>query len=104
MASLPVRTLFDVPGLKPLEAVCKEYQLELTAAGSIVRRLAMLLHRGGKLDDNTLFDLTGHLSDFDLVHSGPAELTPQILNSIQTSVPFAECFRWELRSVVEDTV
>jgi hypothetical protein len=48
-----------------------------------------------------LFELTPFTSDVDLMHSGPSNLTPAILDEILADVPAAECFRWELHSEQE---
>lgn len=99
--ALMPHSLFDIPGLEGLGRACRRFNVQFTAFGGLIRRYLVW---DEKNDETTvdLFDLTPFLSDIDLVHTGGPELTPHIYRFLQTDIPFAECFRWELRSVEEN--
>lgn len=91
--------LFDIPGLEALTKVCEALQVRLEAHGGIIRRLALSLpaqKRSTALP--SLSDLTPYANDIDLIHDGPNELTPKVIDAIHDYVPSAECYRWEVRS------
>lgn len=96
----PIRSLAQIPDLAPLLEICRELDVEITAFGSLVRRLARSLispqHRQEELPD--LFQLAPFLSDIDLRHSGPPERTDDIRKAILARIPFSECFRWQIFS------
>ncbi len=93
-------TLLDLPGFNGLGRVCRRFGVQFTAFGGVVRRY--ITHIIQENDDIDLFTLAPFLSDLDLVHTGGSDLTPHILRFLQVDVPFAECFRWELKSVEEN--
>ena len=103
MASFPdVLSLLDVPGLEALADVCKRFEVQFTAHGSLPRRLIMLA-ADSKRSSGDLFNLVPFMSDIDLVHTGATEMTPRIAEAIYEIIPFAECFRWEIKSVEEQS-
>jgi hypothetical protein len=96
-------TLLDIPGLSGLGRACRNFGVQFTAYGGIVRRYLTAVIR--EYDAGiSLFELSPFLSDIDLVHTGGSELTPHILRYLQTDIPFAECFRWELKSVDDNQI
>lgn len=100
----PIRSLAQLPDLSGLADVCREFDVEITAFGSLVRRLARVLVDLTPESDQPLpdlFQLAPFLSDIDLRHSGPPEKTLQIRRAILNAVPFSECFRWEIFSEEE---
>lgn len=100
----PIRSLAQLPDLAGLAEVCHEFDIEITAFGSLVRRLARVLvdlPRDSEDPLPDLFQLTPFLSDIDLRHSGAPEKTAQIRRAILSAVPFSECFRWEIFSEEE---
>jgi len=99
-ASIPFQpdSLADVPGLERLPEVCEKFDVEITAFGSLVRRLAFHVLRGSGEPLPDLFTLVPFLSDIDLCHSGKTEQTPSIRDAILAVVPWSECFRWEISS------
>jgi|GEM_PF-3534576 len=90
-------TLFDIDGLEPLRIICQQFKVNITIFGGLVRRLVALQ---GKQPN--LFDLVRFTSDIDLVHDGPPKITEPIMLAILKNVPFAECFRWQIRSTEEN--
>ena len=92
----PLRSLAQIPDLEGLLDVCKHFDIEITAFGSLVRRLAWHLVHMDKVP--SLYELAPFLSDIDISHTGPAEKTLEIRRAILASVPFSECFRWEIFS------
>ena len=97
----PLLSLAQIPGLSRLYEVCEEFDVEITAFGSIVRRLAQNLVRHPESELPDLFDLAPFLSDIDLRHSGKPEQTDEIRDAILSCVPYSECFRWEIFSDAE---
>jgi hypothetical protein len=97
-------TIWDIDELRPLEAIGQRHGLAFTLRGGAAFRLALRLNSGGELEASpiSLFDLARFTADIDLVHSGPPEITGELLAAILSEVPSAECFRWELRSESED--
>src|ERR1700731_1417083 len=92
-----IRSLAEVPGLEPLADVCREFDVEITAHGSLVRRLYRKnVTFGRPLPD--LFELTPFLSDIDLKHTGSSKQTAAIRDAILARVQSSECFRWDIRS------
>jgi Tn3 transposase DDE domain len=100
----PIRSLAQLPDLSCLSEICREYNVEITAFGSLVRRLARALVESEDTPDKPLpdlFELVPFLSDIDLRHSGKATRTAEIRRAILGQVPFSECFRWEILSEEE---
>jgi hypothetical protein len=99
----PIRSLAQVPDLAPLADVCRALDVEITAFGSVVRRLARALVAPEGCDSSLpdLFELSPFLSDVDLWHSGPPEQTETVRRAILAAIPFSECFRWEISSQKE---
>jgi hypothetical protein len=96
-----IRSLSEVPAFAPLLGVCKEFNVEITAFGSVVRRLATYLlgpsaKESGSMPD--LFHLAPFLSDIDLRHPGTAQQTPAIREAIIAGIQHSECFRWDVFS------
>src|SRR5580698_9084396 len=90
-------SLAELPGCAVLRDICRDFKVEITAFGSVVRRLCQqLLNKPQELPD--LFDLTPLLSDIDLKHSGQPEQTPAIRKAILGGVQSSECFRWDIHS------
>ncbi len=83
-------TLCQLVGLEAVGDICRRHKVEITAHGSLVRRLI-------RQPDANIFDLVPFLSDVDLVHNGTGEQTEAIRLSLLTDVPFAESLRIELR-------
>jgi hypothetical protein len=101
----PILSLFDVPGLENLRAVCDEFGVEFTAVGGLVRNLARApVVRDPTIPGPDLFALAPFASDIDLIHTGDDALTPRILDAIHAEVPAADCFRWQVRSVASNAV
>jgi len=97
----PIRSLAQVPEFSPLLDICREFDVEITAFGSVVRRLATALIRQPTKPLPDLFELSRFLSDIDLYHSGRPEQTVDIRQAILGRVAFSECFRWEIFSKEE---
>jgi hypothetical protein len=103
----PIRSLAQIPALAELEEVCEEFDVEITAFGSVVRRLAnFLLELPSASEDKLpdLFQLVPFLSDIDLRHSGNAEQTPAVRDAILSRIPYSECFRWDICSEADSEV
>src|SRR5688572_16128367 len=97
----PMLSLGQVPGLERLPEVCEEFDVEITAFGSVVRRLAQHLITKPKYPLPDLFRLAPFLSDIDLHHTGKADHTEQIREAILSRVPYSEYFRWEIFSTAD---
>lgn len=100
-------TLLDVPGLEGLGRACRRFQIQFTCFGGVIRRYVAWLiaqQTSDTPEDIDLFGLTPFLSDIDLVHTGGSDLTIHIVRFLQADLPFAECFRWELRAVADNAV
>ena len=103
-----INSLAQLPGLERLTEVCKEFDVEITAFGSVVRRLACHLLRRRESELPDLFQLAPFLSDIDLRHTGKPAQAEAIREAIFSCVPYSECFRWqifsedELRPFTED--
>jgi hypothetical protein len=108
----PIRSLAQVPDLASLYEISRELDVEITAFGSLVRRLARSLIVSHPCHETLpdLFQLAPVLSDIDLRHSGKPEQTDEIRRAILGRVPYSECFRWqifseeELREFTDDEV
>jgi len=92
-----LESLADIPQLGALRGICKKLNIEITAHGSVVRRLYRRLLQGEK-EWPDLFQLAPYLSDIDLRHNGTNEQTTTIREAILSEVPYAEFFRWEISS------
>src|SRR5207248_194030 len=97
--TMPDKSLYDIQGLSELRTICRLFGIQVTAYGSMIRRLL-----SSQSNNPDLFELTPFASDIDLIHTGSTDQTPKILDAIYEHVPLAECFRWELRSVEEYAV
>jgi hypothetical protein len=97
----PLLSLAQVPGLERLPEVCEQFRVEITAFGSVVRRLAKHLATPENQEMPDLFHLAPFLSDIDLYHTGKHEDTDRIREAILGRVPYSECFRWEIFSEAE---
>ncbi len=98
----PFQSLAQIPDLAALLDISREFDVEITAFGSLVRRLANHLIFAKPEDElPDLFQLVPFLSDIDLRHSGTKEQTLNIRNAILDRVPFSECFRWQVFSEEE---
>lgn len=100
-----VKTLLDVRGLEGLRDVCAKHRVSLVCHGGTPRRIAIAVLES-EVDEESwsIFDCVPFSSDIDLVHSGTPAQTPAIYHDIHACVPFAEQFRWELRSSDEQEV
>jgi hypothetical protein len=97
-----IRYLHDVAGLEPLQQIARNFEVVLAARGGVARRAYAHQLLRPDAPDPDLFDLTPFTSDIDLTHSGDASKTAEIMRAVYAGVPFAECFRWELKAVPED--
>lgn len=101
-SSLPIRSLAEIPDLQGLSQVCRDLNVEISAFGSLVRRLARhylkMPARRTQPRPPSLFDLAPFISDIDIVHSGPSDSTAMVRSAIMAAVPFSEHFRWEVFS------
>ncbi|WP_271893326.1 hypothetical protein [Candidatus Phyllobacterium onerii] len=94
-----LKSLLDLPPLHGLSDVCSRFGVTFEAFGGVVTRIVRNLDEAGNFEASfDLFSATPFTADIDLLHSGPSELTPQIVDAILSIVPAAECFRWEVRS------
>jgi hypothetical protein len=106
----PIRSLYDVPGFERLREITDAFSVQIMAHGSVLRRLVSYAYRLHGTDAPiltrpiSLFDLISGISDIDLVHSGPPSLTARLHEEILLKIPYAECFRWELRSNQEYSI
>jgi hypothetical protein len=100
MADLQLyKSLTDVSGLGRMRKVCARQGVEFVAIGGLVRNLARWMVRRGPLSrDIKLFDCVPFLSDIDLLHNAEPEDTPRLTRALLRSIPFAEYFRWQVRS------
>lgn len=97
----PFLSLAQVPGLERLPEVCEEFDIEISAFGSAVRRLARHLSLQSQQPLPDLFSLAPFLSDINLSHTGRPEQADSIREAILARVPYSECFRWEILSEAE---
>jgi len=114
MGSPPIRSLADVPGLEKLSVAANSLGVNVTAHGSLLRHLVSHCGKSSvraahgetvivtPADRLELFDITPFTSDIDLIHSGDDTLTARLYEAILNTVPFAECFRWQLISANQD--
>lgn len=100
-----IRSLWDIHGLEQLRKVCSMHGVHFTAFGGFLRHLMLkLLETSQSGDSWDLFDLVPFASDIDLIHTGTAEQTELLLRTIVYEVPWGECFRWQLRSVHDNSI
>lgn len=95
-------TLLDIPAFTPLRPLCNRFRIDFELYGGAVARL--IEHIGGaeptldNLRNVDLFTLAPGFADLDVTHTGPPELSGEIVRTILDEIPNAECVRWELRS------
>ena len=77
---LHAMTLFDIEGFDASRVSCRKFDVELTAYGSLIRRLALLDATPTRTSPSTynLFDLVPFIDEINLVHSGPASITEPV--------------------------
>jgi hypothetical protein len=110
----PIRSLTDIPGLERLDELCDRFKVTITAHGSMLRHLVARLSpcpSQSPAPDHVvltpkepfdLFDLVPFTSDIDLFHSGDDSLTESLRAALLNTIPFAECFRWQLISAEQN--
>lgn len=92
---MALRKLQDSPILAPLARAAARVNLEIRLFGSVASRA--LLFDTAKIRVRDLFELVEHVSAIDIVHNGPARMTPQLELAILREVPTASWFRWTIR-------
>lgn len=97
-------SLLDVEALKPLEKVCRDFKIDFELFGGAVTRIEKRIIEGTKSGISSIFDLAGPFSDLNLSHTGPPSLNPDLQIAILSTVPNAECVRWDIRSGAECSV
>jgi hypothetical protein len=91
-----IDSLAQIRGLEGLSTVCRRFDIEITAIGSMVRRLAFLTHKSSVEELPDLFELIPFISDIDLIHDGSISRKAEIEHAIVSAVPWSECFRWQI--------
>lgn len=91
--------LSDVPGLEGLSDIARALNIEFTARGSVVRRLAVAVARKKELPH--IADLVPFTSDVDITYYGAAP-KETVARALRAHVPTYDLFRWQLRSSEED--
>src|ERR1700739_1317161 len=85
--NLPV-DLYEIPGFDGLIQISKRFDVEFTAIGGFVRRVALHLRERESLVDLTT--LVPFSSDIDLIHTGETSASPAITAALLDAVPFGE--------------
>lgn len=100
-----IRSLWDIRGLEHIRKVCSTHGVHFTAYGGLLRHLLLKLLETAQSGDRwDLFDLVPFASDIDLIHTGTPDQTELLLRTIVYDIPFADCFRWQLRSVHDNAI
>lgn len=95
MANFKPRRLQDIAPFHALGSIAECFGVDISLFGGAASRIAMYsFYRPNYNFD--IFDLTPFTSDIDIAHSGTKEKTPEIMNAIRDSVPFADWCRWSL--------
>lgn len=103
---MELKNLYDLPLFTNLRKIGDKYSLGFTLSGSSIRYFCLyqLQQKISPLSVVDIFQMVPFTSDIDLVHSGSSDLTSQIFNTLFQEVPFAEYFRWQIRSEMDNRI